>query len=770
MSPPALLLLATRLLGEAAAAPPELAAWTADAATLTLGDELLAVEGLTAQAGAGTLRLSGGVGRAIWSGAASGGAPPRVVGVVAVGPGAFHLAVPHAPTAQGLANRIVGWLGGDRARGDALVAGRGLSTSVEAAVVVGAGVAEQLGAPVPVTDPDAIAASLADLWAERTALVPAEVAPGRFVGLDRLRVEQLGADPGGSRRWIDARTDQPWGALEPARARTDPAPGDGWLAVVADPDRSLDGVTHAFAYTAGVDTLGRAARQPLVSEAQPGAAGPPVALQAADVRVRAVRDGGALTAEITADLRLTARQATPLTVLRVPASADTVTVSARAGSPSPRLDIVPLGETGRSTWLAVVPRGGLDPAHPLELTVTWADRWPLVGAPASTGLQRFVPGLVPDRLGSPAPFTLQVEAPDGLTLVSSGAPAADGSPAAASLEPVAWPRVALTGWPVAERDGGATLRVAADPSLAAPIQDEVTAILRGLSAQLGSATPTPFAVLQLPPGLRAGEASGGLVALQRPLLADLGQRRADDRARPVLAHELAHLWWGHQARPEGVADRWMAEVLAEVSADLALGARAGPAALAARQARHLQVARRLDPLALPQAWGGADATGHLYHLGPAVLLGPLRRKVGAQTFERALAQLSQTGDITAEALLAQLEAASGQDLGAFWATWIHGGQVPTASARWWLQPAGRDAVTVTAEVTVDLPYGVVEVPVGVLDRRGRVLAEGLVQVEGGRGRLTLGPVRASRVELVLDPHGQALVRPGDWHRGRGTAP
>ena len=770
MTARALLLMALPLLGEAAAAPPDLAAWTADAATLTLGDELLAVTGLTAQSGAGTLRLSGGVGRAIVSGAAPGGAPSRVVGVVAVGPGAFHLAVPHAPTAQGLANRIVGWMGGDRARGDALVAGRGLSTSVEAAVVVGAAVAGQLGAPMAVSDPDAVAASLADLWAERAALVPAELAPGRFVGLDRLRVERLGADPAGARSWIDARTDQPWGALEPDRARTDPTPGDGWLAVVSDPDRSLDGVTRTFAYTAGIDTLGRAARQPLVSEAPPGAAGPPVALQAADVRVRATHDRGALTAQITADLRLSARQAAPLTVLRVPASADTITVSARAGSARRRLDIVPLGETGRSTWLAVVPEGGLSPTQPLDLTVTWADRWPLVGTPASTGLQRFVPGLVPDRLGSPAPFTLQVEAPDGLTLVSSGAPTGDRAGAAASDAPVAWPRMALTGWPVARPDAATALQVAADPSLTAPIHAEVTAILGSLSAQLGGASPTPLAVLQLPPGLRSGEASGGLVALQRPLLADLGGRRPAARARPVLAHELAHLWWGHHARPDGVADRWMAEVLAEVSADLALGAREGPAALAARQARHLQVARRLDPLALPQAWGGADATGHLYHLGPAVLLGPLRRKVGAQAFERALAQLSQDGVITADALRAQLEAESGQDLGAFWSTWIHGGQVPTASARWWAQPVSRDTVTVTAEVTVDLPYGVVEVPVGVLDRRGRVLAEGRGQVVDGRGRLTLGPVHASRVELVLDPHGQALVRPGDWHRGKGTSP
>ena len=184
---------------------------------------------------------------------------------------------------------------------------------------------------------------------------------------------------------------------------------------------------------------------------------------------------------------------------------------------------------------------------------------------------------------------------------------------------------------------------------------------------------------------------------------------------------------------------------------------------------HRIAAARLPPLPLTAAWAGGESAAALYHLGPVALGRGLRARIGPAAHAAALRALAQQPELDTAAVQAAFEAASGEDLSAFFAVWVHGGQAPELSATWRRRrlPDGRQRVEGT--LRSDRVFGGLEVPVGLVDRRGRLLSITWVTLVDGLARLDLEPVTGRRPELVLDPEGWLPLRQGRWGRASQSA-
>ncbi|MFL5533257.1 MAG: M1 family aminopeptidase, partial [Gemmatimonadales bacterium] len=187
-------------------------------------------------------------------------------------------------------------------------------------------------------------------------------------------------------------------------------------------------------------------------------------------------------------------------------------------------------------------------------------------------------------------------------------------------------------------------------------------------------------LVQIDPSGALGLAWAGLLFLDGPaLLSTYGEHDPAGLAT-VVAHEMAHLWWGILAGGDSNKHAYIQESLATVSSLLYLKETLGPEVAGAeldawvtRPAFDLLAAGDavVDvPVAAeddPNIW--SDAT---YGKGSLGFLA-IRQEIGAAAFEAALHDLATRyawGEMTPADLRAAFETASGQDLDALWSHWF----------------------------------------------------------------------------------------------------
>jgi hypothetical protein len=137
-----------------------------------------------------------------------------------------------------------------------------------------------------------------------------------------------------------------------------------------------------------------------------------------------------------------------------------------------------------------------------------------------------------------------------------------------------------------------------------------------------------------------GMAPPGMVFITREAFNPLTDWETQFYAKGInarLAHEVAHAWWGHVARPASLTDRWMSESLAEYYSGLAMGLR-GPKELDRIIDEWKRRARRArgwgSVFLAPLLDGGdewLDENALLYAKGPLVLHA-LRLELGDNRF------------------------------------------------------------------------------------------------------------------------------------------
>lgn len=283
--------------------------------------------------------------------------------------------------------------------------------------------------------------------------------------------------------------------------------------------------------------------------------------------------------------------------------------------------------------------------------------------------------------------------------------------------------------------GGAdvTLRVALDRAsrqLPKDAKQQITQAagdaLELFAAKFG---PYPYRELTLVTVPRtASQSLPGLVTLSDLMMADakslgiLGLLLGLEDRRTVIAHEVAHQWWGHEVGWESYRDQWLSEALANWSAMLYAheklkdaGAFTGPlAGWQGELAATLADGRRIEsvgPLTLGWRLESTRASGAyqaiVYKKG-AIVFDMLAQALGRDKFVEALHGLFGIAAgkvVSTEVLLAALERTMGTDLHSFADQFVYGTGLPELSYEYSFAPAATAGHwKVTGQVRQRLPH------------------------------------------------------------------
>ena len=289
-------------------------------------------------------------------------------------------------------------------------------------------------------------------------------------------------------------------------------------------------------------------------------------------------------------------------------------------------------------------------------------------------------------------FDVRVTAPDDLEVVATGVLATESSENGAITQRfVAGPArdfvlVADDDYaPLSQEVGGTRLTLwtapSLDPAIAQQTLEAAASALRFYNQRFGAYPTREVDLVQIDPSGALGVAWAGLLFLDGPALLNTYGEHNPEGLATVVAHEVAHLWWGILVGGDSNKHAYIQESLATVSSLLylkeTLGAETataqldawvtGPAfeLLAAGDAVvDTPVAAGDDPAIWSDAAYGKGSLGFL----------AIREEIGAAAFETALHDLATRyawGEATPDDLRAAFETASGQDLDALWSHWFN---------------------------------------------------------------------------------------------------
>jgi hypothetical protein len=217
------------------------------------------------------------------------------------------------------------------------------------------------------------------------------------------------------------------------------------------------------------------------------------------------------------------------------------------------------------------------------------------------------------------------------------------------------------------------------------------AITRFYESKLGPAPFDDLDIVEIPYSWGMGIAPSGMVLLTTEAYRSQLVWEVEYQSRgvnAVLAHEIAHQWFGHKAMPPSGTQKWMAESMAEYAAGLAMAALNSDE----RQAKGWKTmyaewkgnVKECGGVALDAAAflggsdGGADAWCVLYNKGPLVLH-MFRTSVGDQAFWAVMKKYlddAANGPANVDSLKTACKGTLRADMGWFWDEWVHKGGIP----------------------------------------------------------------------------------------------
>ena len=413
------------------------------------------------------------------------------------------------------------------------------------------------------------------------------------------------------------------------------------------------------------------------------------------VRVRLVLDPATLTVRATARLVVAHVGRLDRLVLGLDDALDVslVRVDGRAVAVVREGDalVVPVARGARTTTVEVayggVPAAGLYAAEAAGQRVVFTDAWPDRAA-----------GWLPAVHHPSDPFALDltVVVPAAYDAVLTGETVLDtvvaGQRTVRSLLPAGAPvytAAFAAGQFVTVHDGSSSVPVRhvlldADVALAPELR-RVSAALDTLAEALGPYPYATFATVEVPIAY-AGMENAAAPFLRAALYRETAEGRTP--VEEVAVHELVHQWWGNAVAPADWRDLWLAEGPATYLTAEVLGRLDGPDTRRRHLARMVRettpedARRRLFPEALGRPEDALSLT--VYNKG-ATVLHLIRLRVGERAFWRALRgiQAERAGrSVSTAAFRGAFERASGQDLGALFAYWVYGTEIPRLDTHW----------------------------------------------------------------------------------------
>ncbi len=232
----------------------------------------------------------------------------------------------------------------------------------------------------------------------------------------------------------------------------------------------------------------------------------------------------------------------------------------------------------------------------------------------------------------------------------------------------------------------------------------------------------------------------GFVTLSNEMMMDFGVWNLffgyEDR-RTVIAHEIAHQWWGHQVGWKGYRDQWISEAMANYAALRYARARLtgkarpqfGPtsgwqAALTAptEDGRPLE---SMGPVVLGRrlySSRASDAYEPIVYRKGAVILDMLARSMGEDNFPKVLQQMVKAAanrPISTEEFLEFVERITGADFDWFADQFVYGTGLPEVYYTYRVEKSADGKWAVRGQARQQAPYRfryrVVKTPAGSLD-------------------------------------------------------
>ncbi len=281
--------------------------------------------------------------------------------------------------------------------------------------------------------------------------------------------------------------------------------------------------------------------------------------------------------------------------------------------------------------------------------------------------------------------------------------------------------------------------------------------------------PYPFGdldIVEVPiridvPVFRAfGIAPPGIVLLSSEVFTDRADARGTALSRGInqrLAHEIAHQWFPHQARPASPRDDWLSESFAEYLSGLAIAEfrpderdRLDFPALVSDWRFNAKSCRNAGSIETANMMSGEDAdqkrTCLLYARGPLVLH-MLRAMAGEKRFLailRRYLEVANMGTVTTEDFRKAAEEVLGADLGWFFDDWYRKGGIPEIRVHYGVERSATGAFVLSGRIEQAAGSGF-----------RRILIPIVLDYEGGRREARLvfqdEPVEEFRFELAEKP-------------------
>ena len=183
---------------------------------------------------------------------------------------------------------------------------------------------------------------------------------------------------------------------------------------------------------------------------------------------------------------------------------------------------------------------------------------------------------------------------------------------------------------------------------------------------------------------------GGMENATLTILADTliveNEGDPDLRTREVVAHELAHQWFGDLLTTYGWRDLWLNEGFATFYTGRWMEHSVGPSYYAHKVDGWFRGAIRSEgePMA-PRGWSYQDSDNNAVYVRGASVLHMLRRLLGDEVYDEAVRTYVRQNThrlVETDDLRRILEDASGMHLGWFFDQWVHQGGIPSIQSDW----------------------------------------------------------------------------------------
>lgn len=233
-----------------------------------------------------------------------------------------------------------------------------------------------------------------------------------------------------------------------------------------------------------------------------------------------------------------------------------------------------------------------------------------------------------------------------------------------------------------------------------------------------------LAVVTVPRGFSQA-AAPGLVTLSSFMMYDLDFFNVlfglEDR-RTVIAHEIAHQWWGHTVGWASYRDQWISEAMANYAAvlygrhRLSWDDRFGLRPTSGWQEELLgelpdgRVIESVGPVVLGVRLGSSragDAYQPIVYKKGAVILDMLARSLGQEDFPKVLRQIvkvASNASLSTEDFLSLIERITSADLDPFARQYVYGTGLPEVYYTYRFEPAGEGRWVVKGTARQNAPY------------------------------------------------------------------